>query len=90
MNVLIVEDESLAAEKLEHLLKEIDPKIRITGQTGSIKESVKWLMENSADLIFLDIQLSDGISFSIFEQVQVNTPVIFTTAYDQYASKLFS
>ena len=89
MNVLIVEDENLAAEKLEHLLKEIDPKIRITGQTGSIKESVKWLMENTADLIFLDIQLSDGISFSIFEQVQVNTPVIFTTAYDQYAIKAF-
>lgn len=89
MNVLIVEDESLAAEKLEHLLKEIDLKIRITGQTGSIKESVKWLMENTADLIFLDIQLSDGISFSIFEQVQVNTPVIFTTAYDQYAIKAF-
>jgi DNA-binding LytR/AlgR family response regulator len=56
---------------------------------GSISESTKWLMQHTADLIFLDIQLSDGISFSIFEQVTVNTPVIFTTAYDQYAIKAF-
>jgi DNA-binding LytR/AlgR family response regulator len=56
---------------------------------GSIKESTKWLFGNSADLIFLDIQLSDGISFSIFEQVSINTPVIFTTAYDEYAIKAF-
>ena len=57
--------------------------------TGSIKESVKWLFQNTAELIFLDIQLSDGISFKIFEQVTVSTPVIFTTAYDQYAIKAF-
>ena len=71
------------------MLHEIDPKISILAKLGSITESVKWLMQNSADLIFLDIQLSDGISFSIFEQVTVNTPVIFTTAYDQYAIKAF-
>ena len=56
---------------------------------GSINDSVKWLFQNTADLIFLDIQLSDGISFSIFEQVSINTPVIFTTAFDQYAIKAF-
>lgn len=89
MNVLIIEDESLAAEKLEYMLKEVDPGIRVLAKTGSIKESVKWLMNHTADLIFLDIQLSDGISFSIFEQVAVNIPVIFTTAYDQYAIKAF-
>jgi len=89
MNVLIVEDEILAAEKLEQMLSEVNPSIRILAKTGSIKESVKWLMNHTADLIFLDIQLSDGISFSIFEQVAVNTPVIFTTAYDQYAIKAF-
>jgi len=89
MNVLIVEDERIAADKLELMLREIDPGIRVLAKTGSIKESVKWLVKNTADLIFLDIQLSDGISFSIFEQVHINTPVIFTTAYDQYAIKAF-
>lgn len=89
MNVLIVEDENLAAEKLEHMLHEIDPGIRVMAKTGSIKESVQWLMQYTPDLIFLDIQLSDGISFSIFEQVVVSTPVVFTTAYDQYAIKAF-
>jgi two-component system, LytTR family, response regulator LytT len=89
MNVLIIEDESLAADKLEYMLKEIDPSIKVLAKPGSIKESVKWLFNNNADLIFLDIQLSDGISFSIFDQVTVNTPVIFTTAYDQYAIKAF-
>lgn len=89
MKVLIIEDENFAAEKLEMMLKEIDPTIEIVAKLGSIKESVKWLLQNSADLLFLDIQLSDGISFSIFDQVAVNTPVIFTTAYDQYAIKAF-
>jgi len=89
MKVLIVEDESVAATKLEQMLLECDPSIVICGKTGSIKESVMWLMNNTADLIFLDIQLSDGLSFSIFEQVSVNTPVIFTTAYDEYAIKAF-
>jgi DNA-binding LytR/AlgR family response regulator len=89
MNVLIIEDEVFAAEKLADMLHEIDPKIRVLAKIGSISESTKWLMQHTADLIFLDIQLSDGISFSIFEQVTVNTPVIFTTAYDQYAIKAF-
>lgn len=89
MNVLIIEDEKYAAEKLEDMLHEIDPKITVLAKLGSITESTKWLLQNSADLIFLDIQLSDGISFSIFEQVTVPTPIIFTTAYDQYAIKAF-
>jgi two-component system, LytTR family, response regulator LytT len=89
MNIVIIEDEKFAAEKLADMLLEIDPKISILAKLGSITESVKWFMQNSADLIFLDIQLSDGISFSIFEQVTVNTPIIFTTAYDQYAIKAF-
>lgn len=89
MNVLIIEDEVFAAEKLADMLHEIDPKIRVLAKIGSISESTKWLMQHTADLIFLDIQLSDGISFSIFEQVTVNTPVIFTTAYNQYAIKAF-
>ena len=89
MNILIIEDESFAADKLQAMLHEIDPTIQVLAQLGSIKESAKWLMQHAADLIFLDIQLSDGLSFSIFEQVSVNTPVIFTTAYDQYAIKAF-
>lgn len=89
MKVLIIEDEKLAADKLKQMLNEADPSIEVLASLGSIVESVRWLMQNSADLIFLDIQLSDGVSFSIFEQVTVNTPVIFTTAYDQYAIKAF-
>jgi len=89
MRVLIVEDETIAADKLERMLNDVDPSIEVAGKTGSIKESVRWLLENQVDLIFLDIQLSDGISFKIFEQIPVNTPVIFTTAYDQYAIKAF-
>lgn len=89
MKVLIIEDESIAADKLEQMLLEIDSQTIILAKLGSINESAKWLMHNSADLIFLDIQLSDGISFSIFDQVMINTPVIFTTAYDQYAIKAF-
>lgn len=89
MKVLIIEDESIAADKLENMLLEINPGITVLAKLPSIKDSVKWLMNNTADLIFLDIQLSDGISFTIFEQVSLNTPVIFTTAYDQYAIKAF-
>jgi len=89
MKILIIEDESLAADKLELMIREINPDIRIMAKLGSVKESVKWLLQNSADLIFLDIQLSDGISFSIFDQVAISTPIIFTTAYDQYAIKAF-
>lgn len=89
MNVLIIEDERFAADKLELMLKEVAPTFKIMAKLGSIKDSVNWLMQNSVDLIFLDIQLSDGVSFSIFEQVNINTPIIFTTAYDQYAIKAF-
>ena len=89
MNILIIEDESLAADRLEKMLKEINPDLQVQAKLGSIKESVSWLMHNTTDLIFLDIQLSDGVSFSIFDQVSVSTPIIFTTAYDQYAIKAF-
>lgn len=89
MRVIIIEDEELAAERLAKMLAETAPGTEVTAMLGSVKESVKWLTSNKADLIFLDIQLSDGLSFSIFEQVSTNTPVIFTTAYDQYAIKAF-
>jgi DNA-binding LytR/AlgR family response regulator len=89
MNVLIIEDEVLAADRLEAMLKVVAPDIQVLARLSSIKDSVRWLMQHSADLIFLDIQLSDGLSFTIFEQVTVTTPIIFTTAYDQYAIRAF-
>ncbi len=89
MKVVIIEDEKLAAERLAGLISEVDPEIEIMKILGSVRDSVKWLTVNKPDLIFLDIQLSDGLSFSIFEQIKTNIPIIFTTAYDQYAIKAF-
>ncbi|MDA3865537.1 MAG: LytTR family DNA-binding domain-containing protein [Salinivirgaceae bacterium] len=89
MDVLVVEDEQVAAKKIIKLLNDVAPHMRVVGQTASVKESVKWLMKNKPDLIFMDIQLSDGTCFNIFEQLQVDAPVVFTTAYDQYAIKAF-
>lgn len=89
MRAIIIEDEAIAAERLEKMIKEVSPETEIIARLNSIKDSVSWFMNNSADLIFLDIQLSDGLSFSIFDQAEINTPVIFTTAYDEYAIKAF-
>jgi DNA-binding LytR/AlgR family response regulator len=90
MTVLIIEDEPLAAERLENLLRKQDPEIRIAGRCDSVKQSVEWLKENPLpDLMFLDIQLGDGLSFDIFDQVVIDCPVIFTTAYDEYAIDAF-
>jgi DNA-binding LytR/AlgR family response regulator len=90
MNCFIVEDEIVATEKLVGLIKRYDQSANITGIVQSVKSAVKWLNSNQApDLIFMDIQLADGLSFEIFEQTIVKTPVIFTTAYDEYALKAF-
>jgi DNA-binding LytR/AlgR family response regulator len=90
MNVLIVEDEQPAARQLARLLREIDVEMDITGQTDSVAGTLSWLQQNVLpDLIFMDIQLSDDLSFAIFEQTQINCPVIFTTAYDEYALQAF-
>jgi len=90
MNCLIIEDEKVAAERLSGLIKNYDQSIEILEIIQSVKNSVKWLNTNQApDLIFMDIQLADGLSFEIFEQTIVKTPVIFTTAYDEYALKAF-
>jgi len=90
MNCLIIEDEKIAAERLSGLIKNYDQSIEILKIIQSVKNSVKWLNTNSTpDLIFMDIQLADGLSFEIFEQTIVKTPVIFTTAYDEYALKAF-
>ncbi|WP_462280354.1 LytR/AlgR family response regulator transcription factor [Salinivirga cyanobacteriivorans] len=89
MNVLVIEDESFAAKRLVKMIAEILPEATISAPLKSVKESIAWLMKNTPDLIFMDIQLSDGVSFNIFEQIDIQTPVIFTTAYDQYAIKAF-
>jgi Response regulator of the LytR/AlgR family len=90
MNCLIVEDEKVAAERLVGLIKKYDPSINITEIVQSVKNAVLWLNTHQApDLIFMDIQLADGLSFEIYEQTIVKTPVIFTTAYDEYALKAF-
>jgi two-component system, LytTR family, response regulator LytT len=90
MKVLIVEDEQLGVERLQKQLHEIDEDINILGNTDSIKASVRWLNENGQpDVIFMDIELADGQSFEIFKQVDITSPVIFTTSYDEYALKAF-
>ena len=91
MKILIIEDEGPAAEKLERYLKRYDDTITVVQVIKTVRESVEWLSGNrdSVDLIFMDIQLQDGKSFEIFDQVDVQTPVIFTTAYDEYALEAF-
>jgi len=90
MRTIIIEDEEYAARRLENLIHECDPTIEVVAKLQSVKESVIWLKTNShPDLIFLDIQLEDDLSFAIFEQVQVQSKIIFTTAFDEYAIKAF-
>lgn len=89
MNAVIIEDEYLAATELERLLGEIAPEVVILAKLDSVSESVKWLKKNKTELIFMDIHLGDGQSFDIFEQVEITVPVIFITAYDEYALKAF-
>ncbi|MEP2026243.1 MAG: LytTR family DNA-binding domain-containing protein [Reichenbachiella sp.] len=90
MKVLIVEDEGIAAERLIQLLGQIDHTIEIVEHLDSVKSVVDWFQLNtSPDLAFFDIQLADGLSFEIFNQVDINCPIIFTTAYDQYAIEAF-
>jgi two-component system, LytTR family, response regulator LytT len=90
MRILIVEDETAAYENLVDILAEIDPSIQIAGNTESISQTIHWLQSNPVpDLILMDIHLSDGSAFSIFKSITLETPVIFTTAYDEYAIDAF-
>lgn len=90
MNVLIIEDEVNAFDYLQLILKKIRPHYTIVKHLESVEDAINWLFQNEQpDLIFLDIQLSDGLSFEIFKHVEVTCPIIFTTAYDQYAIEAF-
>jgi two-component system response regulator LytT len=90
MEILIIEDEQLGAEKLIRLVKAIDSSIEIVGNTRSIKSSVEWLLQHKhPDIILMDIELTDGQSFEIFNHVNIKSMVIFTTSYDEYALQAF-
>lgn len=90
MKALIVEDEIMAAKALQKLLAKVSPDTEVMAVIETIEESVAWLKENlMPDLIFMDIHLADGSSFAIFDEINVTCPVIFTTAYDEYALKAF-
>jgi DNA-binding LytR/AlgR family response regulator len=90
MKVLILEDETRAANHLERLLAKVAPTILVVAKLESVRDGVKYLQNNpEPELIFSDIQLADGLSFEIYKQVSVNCPIIFTTAYDHYAIEAF-
>ncbi len=90
MNVLIIEDEAPAAHWLMGLLLKYNARIQVLETLGSVEDSVQWFLNNPApDLVLMDIHLSDGISFRIFDRVQVDSPIIFTTAHQQYALQAF-
>jgi len=89
MKVVIIEDEKHARENLQRMLLEIEPQAEILASFDSVSTSVAWFKEHEAELVFMDIHLADDLSFSIFDQVSVKSPIIFTTAYDQYAIQAF-
>lgn len=90
MKAIIIEDEKRAANHLIRLIQEMDADIEIIAELQSINQSVKWFCENAMpDVVFLDIHLADGSSFEIFKEINIESPIIFTSAYDEYALKAF-
>lgn len=90
MKIIILEDESRAANLLERLLAKVAPNMRVIAKLESVRDGLKYLQNNpEPELIFSDIQLADGLSFEIYNQINVRCPIIFTTAYDHYAIEAF-
>ena len=89
MNILIVEDETLAHKKLQLLIEKLIPDFKIAGIAKSIEDAVSIIESNEIDLGFFDIQIEDGLSFDIFDRTEISFPVIFTTAFNEYAIKAF-
>lgn len=89
MEVVIIEDEDLAADSLESLLLKTGYNLRVKKRLESVKQAIEWFKVNSCDLIFSDISLGDGESFEIFDVLKIDIPIIFTTAFDQYAIQSF-
>ncbi|WP_290792498.1 LytR/AlgR family response regulator transcription factor [Flavihumibacter sp. UBA7668] len=90
MQLLIVEDENLLANQLIRLLREVEPEAVVAGRTNSVASTLQYLQNNAApDLILMDIELGDGQCFELFDQIQISSPIIFTTAYDEFTLKAF-
>ncbi len=89
MHVLIIEDETRAANHLKRVIKLVAPDLQIIDVIETVREAVSYLQNRQPDFIFSDVQLADGLSFEIYEKVKVKCPIIFTTAYDQYAIEAF-
>ena len=89
MKYLLVEDERFAYEEMKRMMEKLRPDYQLEAWTATVEQTVQFLKHHPVDLMLLDIRLTDGNSFDIFEQIQVTTPVIFTTAYDEYALKAF-
>ncbi|MBR5146494.1 MAG: response regulator transcription factor [Bacteroidales bacterium] len=90
MKAVIIEDEKIAAELLKNLICQLDENIEVVTVLQTVEDSVEWLNSNQhPDILFVDIHLADGSSFSIFEKTEVKCPIVFTTAYDEYALKAF-
>jgi len=90
MKAVIIEDEAVASQKLERMLSQVASDIQVIARLQSVEESIEWFSLNAApDVVFMDIHLADGSAFSIFDKVQISCPVVFTTAYDEYALKAF-
>lgn len=90
MKVVVIEDEPLVAKNLIRMIKQIEPAAEVINSLDSVELAVKWIKENEQpDLFFMDIQLADGVSFDIFDKVKIERPVVFTTAYNEYAIRAF-
>jgi len=91
MQVLIIEDEPRAASQLQNMLKQCSFNYQLLDIIDTVEDAVVWFKKNTLpDLVFMDIQLADGLSFEIFQKVEVEAPIIFTTAFDQYAIQAFN
>jgi DNA-binding LytR/AlgR family response regulator len=92
MKIILIEDEGIALRKLKKIIEEVDPEVNIVAELESVYDALNWFQQHNSsdiDLIFSDIQLSDGLSFEIFESLQTELPIIFTTAYDEFALRAF-
>ena len=90
MKAVIIEDEKIAAESLKNIIGQLDDSVEVITILQTVEDSVEWLSNNPhPDLLFVDIHLADGSSFSIFDKIKVECPIVFTTAYDEYALKAF-
>ena len=91
LNIVLIEDEPVTARNLAHLLQTIDDTLKIAAMLTGVEDAVEWFKANTAnyDLVFMDINLGDGMSFDIFKQVEINTPVIFVTAYNDHGITAF-